>query len=286
MANNTQKTLAMLMFRKPRPRELELARNLHIVVQGNEKAEKTIVLLHGIASSQSDWQRVIPRLGNKYRIVLVDLLGFGKSPVPLWANYTVDTHAKAVIMSLQKRGISGPFTLVGHSMGCIIGTHIAALSPELVEDLYLISPPIYKGWELYDRSISVNEYLIHKLYFGLYNYFCGDFLFTTFVGNLLTKIIGKPTSFNLGTRNFIAFQRSLRNCIEFQHMEEEITALTNMDVHIYYGVLDLLIIKRYIKQLDEVLPNIKVSSIPLTGHIVNARMAESLVKDLRREATV
>lgn len=269
-------------YRKPRKKELKLSGELHIIFEGNLKSETTVVFLHGIASSHDNWKRIIEKVDDKFKIVTVDLLGFGDSPTPLWSNYTVETHAKSVIRSLKLAGVDGPFILVGHSMGCIISSHIATLFSEMVSALYLVSPPIYKGWELHARTLGRSERFMHRAYFSLYDYFCEDVLFTTFIGGLLTKLVGKPTSFQLRMKHFIAFRRSLRNCIEFQHVEDELKKTKIDHINAYYGAFDMLIIKRYVERLPFINKRVNVQKIPKTGHVVSSRMALAVAHDLLR----
>jgi pimeloyl-ACP methyl ester carboxylesterase len=47
-----------------------------------------IVLLHGFLGSKSDWRRIAPKLARAgYRVIAIDLLGFGNAPKPLSALY-------------------------------------------------------------------------------------------------------------------------------------------------------------------------------------------------------
>src|SRR4051812_38574498 len=73
-----------------------------------------VVLLHGIGRSGLVWNNVVEGLKRRpYRVVAFDLLGFGDSPKPDWADYTIDDHAGAVIASLEKMRLGQPAVLVG-----------------------------------------------------------------------------------------------------------------------------------------------------------------------------
>ena len=39
----------------------------------------TVVLVHGLGTSEAWWTRTIPRLAARYRVLAVDLVGFGRS---------------------------------------------------------------------------------------------------------------------------------------------------------------------------------------------------------------
>lgn len=82
---------------------------------------------------------------NNYRVVALDLLGFGRSPRSANGEYSLGEHAAAVIATLRELGIPAPWIIVGHSFGSLLAVHLAATSPELVERLVLTSLPIYSS---------------------------------------------------------------------------------------------------------------------------------------------
>jgi pimeloyl-ACP methyl ester carboxylesterase len=71
----------------------------------------------------------------------LDLPGFGYSPPPADADYSVDAHAAAVVALIERRG-EWPVHLVGNSLGGAISTRVAARRPDLVRTLTLISPAL------------------------------------------------------------------------------------------------------------------------------------------------
>src|SRR5437764_5763869 len=99
---------------------------------------RTVVLLHGIGRSGAVWQHVVEQLdGKPYRLVAYDLLGFGKSPKPDWAEYNVDDHARAVIASLLQLKPGEPVIIVGHSMGSLVAVRVARLRQDLVQHMVI-----------------------------------------------------------------------------------------------------------------------------------------------------
>ncbi|MET7480061.1 alpha/beta hydrolase [Streptomyces sp. NPDC005648] len=71
----------------------------------------------------------------------VDLPGFGDSPPPDDGDYSVTGHARAVIRHLDAAG-RGPVHLFGNSLGGAVSTRVAALRPDLVRTLTLVSPAL------------------------------------------------------------------------------------------------------------------------------------------------
>ena len=104
-------------------------------------AGPALVLLPGVGGTTRYWESRIAPLARERRLILVDLLGFGKSPKP-WIRYTLDRHVAALRRVLGERE---PFTLVGHSFGAVAAVAYAALYPEQVEGLVLFSLPCFGG---------------------------------------------------------------------------------------------------------------------------------------------
>ena len=121
----------------------------HDKCKTNEPA-LTVVLIHGIASDSRDYIKALEHLEddkslNSIRFVTFDLLGSGKSlkdDEKLTYDYKDQTTAlKNAIDSLD---IKTPLILVGHSLGTFIVTRFASIYPKIVDELVLLSPPIFR----------------------------------------------------------------------------------------------------------------------------------------------
>lgn len=102
-----------------------------------------LVFLPGVGGTTRYWENRVEPLERDYRIVLIDLLGFGRSPKP-WTRYTVDRHVAELHRVLC--GL-GPVTLVGHSFGAVAAVAYATRFPRQVEGLVLLSLPCFGGLE-------------------------------------------------------------------------------------------------------------------------------------------
>ncbi|MCW2499368.1 MAG: alpha/beta hydrolase fold protein [Frankiales bacterium] len=96
-----------------------------------------LVLVHGIASRAAQWQQVMSRLGEHYRVIAPDLLGHGLSAKPR-GDYSLGAQACGVRDLLAALG-HDRITLVGHSLGGGIAMQFAYQFPERVERLALVS---------------------------------------------------------------------------------------------------------------------------------------------------
>ncbi|MFE7107437.1 alpha/beta fold hydrolase [Streptomyces sp. NPDC057575] len=97
--------------------------------------------VHGLGGSSQNWSALMPLLQDVVDGEAVDLPGFGDSPPPDDGNYSVTGHARAVIRFLDA-GERGPVHLFGNSLGGAVATRVAAVRPDLVHTLTLISPAL------------------------------------------------------------------------------------------------------------------------------------------------
>ncbi|WP_439541290.1 alpha/beta fold hydrolase [Hyphomicrobium sp.] len=99
---------------------------LHFEEQGSGPP---LVLLHGLGESSFTWHDIVPALAARFRVIALDLKGFGRSDKPDDDAYGADDQAALVASFIVARGLEN-VTLIGHSFG---GT--VALRTALVESL-------------------------------------------------------------------------------------------------------------------------------------------------------
>ncbi|MGA5422778.1 alpha/beta fold hydrolase [Streptomyces lavendulocolor] len=97
--------------------------------------------VHGLGGSSQNWSALMPLLEDLVDGEAVDLPGFGDSPPPDDGNYSLTAHARAVIRLLDAGG-RGPVHLIGNSLGGAVATRVAAVRPDLVRTLTLVSPAL------------------------------------------------------------------------------------------------------------------------------------------------
>jgi pimeloyl-ACP methyl ester carboxylesterase len=95
--------------------------------------------VHGLGGSSLNFSALMAELDDVLDGEAIDLPGFGDSAPPDDGNYSVTGHARAVIRYLDGAG-RGPVDLIGNSMGGAVCTRVAAVRPDLVRTLTLISP--------------------------------------------------------------------------------------------------------------------------------------------------
>ncbi|MFI9782388.1 alpha/beta fold hydrolase [Kitasatospora sp. NPDC051984] len=99
------------------------------------------LFVHGLGGSGDNWLELLDQLSDDVDGEAVDLPGFGWSAPPLDGNLSVSGHVRAVIGYLEETG-RGPVHLFGNSLGGAVSVRLAALRPDLVRSLTLISPAL------------------------------------------------------------------------------------------------------------------------------------------------
>ena len=111
---------------------------LHVRDTGPRDAP-ALLLLHGFGGSLHTWDALAARLDGTYRVIRLDLPGFGLTGPDPGRDYS-DARSHAVLMALMDRLGLARAAVAGHSMGGRIAWTLAALHPERVERLVLLAP--------------------------------------------------------------------------------------------------------------------------------------------------
>lgn len=139
-------TIALSAARKQaalQRKELTLSNGLRIVYLEGGKGVP-LMLLHGFGGNKDTFVRVARLLGKRYRIIVPDITGFGESSHPKDADYAPPAQVERLRMFAQALQLKN-LHLGGNSMGGMIALQYAALYPEDVESLWLLSPALEKN---------------------------------------------------------------------------------------------------------------------------------------------
>jgi pimeloyl-ACP methyl ester carboxylesterase len=92
---------------------------LHVEVFGRENGP-TLLLTHGWSLDISAWDYIRAELAQKYRLVMWDLPGMGKSQGPTNGDYSLEKLAGDLEAVVQATSAKSSVVLVGHSIGGMI----------------------------------------------------------------------------------------------------------------------------------------------------------------------
>ena len=131
------------------------------VVYFDKGQGEPILFLHGVGSDLSQWDRNYPDLAKKYRVLGIDLPGFGKSDKPR-IEYTLDFYC-AVIETLLTRQNIKKVTLVGHSFGGHLAVYFSLHRAEKVNNLIIVDGAGIQEFTPGQKQFILTQYDIRKL---------------------------------------------------------------------------------------------------------------------------
>jgi pimeloyl-ACP methyl ester carboxylesterase len=106
--------------------------------EAGDRHAPAVVLIHGFASSTLVWSKVfLSFAGAGYRVIALDMLGYGYSAKPRNGEYTIAGQAKLLTRLLDTLGIPSAI-IVGSSYGGAVAATCALDYPDRVEKLILV----------------------------------------------------------------------------------------------------------------------------------------------------
>lgn len=121
-------------------------------VELNPEGQRTLVFIHGLGSYLKFWRYQLDTFAAQgYRVIAVDLPGYGKSDKPATFPYTMEAMADAVRELLLAIGVERP-VLVGHSMGGQTALSYAIRYPEEPAALVLTSPAGFEKFSWKEKA--------------------------------------------------------------------------------------------------------------------------------------
>lgn len=207
-----------------------------------------LVLIHGIESSSSYWQPLVPALSEHNRVIAVDLLGFGQSPKPLNLAYSLDDQVEYLKRTLDNLKVE-KFHLAGHSLGSLVALSFAAKYPQRVTKLDLLAPVFVPN------KVDSNNPIIKRIHF-IDRISDGSYLYSHAALALGYKRLSR----------YIPSIRSIRNSVNQQDSIAKAKLVGNIPTTIAYGTKDGLIDQKYIKKVSRNFKNNKPIRLDGLGH--------------------
>ena len=115
-----------------------LPNNQHLAyIEMGDPKGRPVVLIHGYTDNARDWVPLIPYLSRKFRLIVVDIRGHGRSDKPECC-YTRIDFAYDIKLMLDALHIARA-DVVGHSLGSMITQVLAEEWPQRVRKVVLVS---------------------------------------------------------------------------------------------------------------------------------------------------
>lgn len=243
-----------------------------------------IVLLHGITGSHRYWVRKAAPLARRFRLIVPDLPGFGRSPKP-HVHYTPDLFTEALRGLLERLGVAGrPLSIVGHSLGGIIASEYVRRYPEGIERLVIMSLPrfhdtrhAHRVWWLGSpsyrqllRQQSMRENLAQARRTGWWL--------------TLRSFWSMPWAVVADCRKFTfrSLTSTIEHCLLNYRVDPVLPALSGVPVLMIHGRRDQVAPYEHIRSLPEQFPNIRLVTLDTSGHhvfLTDTRRVRRLLED-------
>lgn len=239
---------------------------IHYQDTGSSKNQIPILFLHGFGSSLQTWDAWAEALSNEYRVISLDLPGFGLTGEDPSGIYT-DQRSVEVIEAFLKELQIPKVVLVGNSMGGKFAWQFAARYPDQVAKLVLISPDGYASPGIeYGKKPEVPAIA------ELYRYFFSK----TFLAMNLEPAYANPKTLNdaLVNRYYdLMLAPGVRGAIlgrmQQTVLQDPIPSLATIKIPtlLLWGEKDAFIPIANSNDYLKVMPNAKRVSLPNIGHL-------------------
>ena len=239
---------------------------LHYQDTGPSKNAIPILFLHGFGASLQTWDTWAQALSEDYRVISVDLPGFGLTGEDPSGIYT-DQRSVEVLEAFLKELNIPKVVLVGNSMGGKYAWQFAARYPNQVSKLVLISPDGYASPGIeYGKKTEVPAIA------DLYRYFFSK----TFLAMNLKPAYADPKTLNdaLVNRYYdLMLAPGVRGAIlgrmQQTVLQDPVPSLASIQVPtlLIWGEKDAFIPISNSNDYLKVMPNAKRVSLPNIGHL-------------------
>ncbi|HVO88024.1 MAG TPA: alpha/beta fold hydrolase [Casimicrobiaceae bacterium] len=124
-----------------------------------------VVMLHASLSSKSQWTPLAQRLASRYRVIAVDLAGYGDQAMPSRPEtFSLDTEVDLVESRLRRVVAPGtPVHLVGHSYGGLVALRFALRHRNRLASLSLYEPVAFRLLDQHDPELAATEQMARRI---------------------------------------------------------------------------------------------------------------------------
>lgn len=258
---------------------------LYVEVAG-EPGHPVVVLLHGFGGSLYSWRKVVPGLaGTGFRVVAVDLAGFGYSERPDdRALYTPEGQASLLAEVLERLGIEAAHVL-GHSFGGGVALRLALAAREGRDGFEVLSLVLVDSTlPTYSRAPRADWPLFRPLSYvllrtvGLRRFFVRKALEEAFHDDArVTPELVDAYRDRLLLRGPAGAYASLTGPLPRERLEVDLEAVRRPTL-VVWGAEDALIPARAGRRAAQRLPDARFVSLSGCGHIPMEECPEAFLE--------
>jgi pimeloyl-ACP methyl ester carboxylesterase len=234
---------------------------------------KPLVILHGLFGTSDNWQTHAKKLGEYYRVILVDQRNHGHSP---WSeDFTYEYLADDLERLIIHLGID-QFTLIGHSMGGKTAMYYSQKYPTRVEKMVIV-------------DIGIKQYPMHhnEIIKGI-----KSLDLTTISSRSAAEQAMIPFVDSYGVRQFLlknlywvekgklAWRMNV-DVLE-REMEEILAPIPNIEVWtptlFLRGAMSNYILDEDWDEIEEIFPDATLETIENAGHWVHSEQPDEFIE--------
>lgn len=222
-----------------------------------------LVLLHGYLESLEIWGKFASQLSEKFRVISIDLPGFGLSDA-FSKTHTMEFFSEATIAVINKLEIDR-FVLVGHSLGGYVTLAFLDRYPHKIKGLCL-----FHSHPFPDSAITIEK---RKREISLVNKGKQELIFNINIPNAFANINIDKLSYEIEKAKTIAAKTQPEGIIAAlngmmqRQSREKILAETNVPVLLILGKHDNYIPYREVGMKIRLPENGKIITLENSGHM-------------------
>ena len=277
---------------------------MHYVDVGPRQANP-IILLHGEPTWGYLYRKFIPELSKSYRVVVPDMMGFGKSETPQDKEYTLKTHVENLSRLIDNLKLTN-ITFVGQDWGGPITAAYSIRNLNKVKSFVLINTLFGYSKEERPKNLSpwfqwINKHYQDKTLDGILGELGSTLLSVMKIPNFTNNNIINETWINAYSAQF-PDRASCKGAINFPLdallnrivpyivegiKQGDLKSLCSKPAVLAYGMKDKAIEPDYaIRDFKALFPDSKVVELPNAGHYSQEDEPElliNLIKEFMKE---
>ncbi|WP_350293945.1 alpha/beta hydrolase [uncultured Croceitalea sp.] len=258
---------------------------------------KVVVLLHGYPTSSFDWHLIWPELKTHYRLIAMDMLGFGFSDKPNGIDYSIAMQTDILESLLKKLNIES-INLIAHDYGDNVAQELLARNIEKKEEypLRIESVTLLNGGLFPETH---NPTIIQSLFSSPIGALAASFTNQTLFNKSFNKVFGpnsKPTAQDLINQWYIiCHQKGYKIADKLTHAsydrknnrERWVGAIINPQVPVLYmsGQLDPVTGMQTVDRYLELVPHPNVITLDEVGHYPQLENPTEVLKQIKTHIT-
>ena len=236
------------------------------VIERNPGGAETVLLVHGYGASSASWTPIVPQLSARYRVLAVDLPGFGRSD-KREGDYSPDALADVLAHILDAKHVQRAH-VVGHSWGCSVVLAFARRHRDRLAKLAIVS-----GWMYDEQLLPLMRWAQVKgigelLYAWVYRDHIGERLYLNFSDSrMITERVVEEVERNMDSPGALAAALAAARGMAQLAVNELGYGKIDAPTLILWGRDDHVARLAFGEKLARDLPRARLTVIPRCGHI-------------------